>query len=866
VSTAIDRLTAALGSRYRLERELGAGGMATVYLARDLRHDRDVALKVLHPELAAALGAERFLAEIRVTANLQHPHILPLHDSGEADGFLFYVMPFVRGESLRDRLLRERQLPIAETVAIARDVASALDYAHRQGVIHRDIKPENILLHDGRPLIADFGIALAVSAAGGARMTQTGLSLGTPQYMSPEQAVGERTIDARSDVYALGAVVYEMLTGEPPFSGATVQAIVAKIMTEKPVPPSRVRDTVAPHVEAAVLTALAKLPADRFSSIAAFAAALIDPAAARPAIPAASPARGAHQPWRAAAIGLGTLAAVLAIGLALASRGRISDPTTRAPLVRFEVPLPDALDARKVVLTPDGTRLLLSTTTGVFAYTLADGRLTQFEIPGVKAVEDIDVSPDGSTLVFLESRSVKVMPLAGGPIRTIADRVLELRSGNDGFVYMTRGRQILRAPLAAGDAEELFKADSVFGELESPVPVPGGRGVLFALSKYAPAEVQIAALDLASRQAKLLSLPKMTIGAPVAVTPSGHLIYRAADALFAVRFDSRRLTISGSPERLMGIPNARWVSLRARAMTYIHRPWSTPVIVDRRGTRRSLANVPSNLWFSSAFVSPDGAMLAHQVIDAIAGRQDIWTYRMPDGPLTRLTSAEDAFYFTPRWTADGKSIRYVAVAKNAETMYTVPRDGGAAPSPVSLVAGELSYGIANHPDGRRIAFTDERGLVLAATGGQDSGVVISGPRSQPQYPHISPDGRWIAFTEQERDRFEVVVRSLDGGSARWQVSPRGGRSARWSRDGRTLYFTGSDSLHAAEWRASEPRVGAVRALFALGSIAPAGYDPLPEDTGFVMVAPNADERAKIVVLLNYVESLNALAAAGAKRD
>ena len=207
--------------------------MATVYLAQDLKHHRQVAIKVLRPELAAVIGAERFLAEIRTTANLQHPHILPLLDSGEADGFLFYVMPFVEGESLRDRLHREKQLPIDDAVRIATEVASALDYAHRHGVIHRDIKPENILLHDGQALVADFGIALAASKAGGARMTETGMSLGTPHYMSPEQAMGEREIDARTDVYALGCVIYEMLVGEPPFTGPTAQAIVAKVMTER---------------------------------------------------------------------------------------------------------------------------------------------------------------------------------------------------------------------------------------------------------------------------------------------------------------------------------------------------------------------------------------------------------------------------------------------------------------------------------------------------------------------------------------------------------------------------------------------------------------------------------------------------------
>src|SRR5687767_10429104 len=249
--------------------------MATVYLAQDGKHDRTVALKVLHPDLAASLGPDRFLREIKLAARLNHPHILPLHDSGDADGLLFYVMPYVEGESLRDRLNRERQLAVGDAVRITCEVGSALDYAHRHGVIHRDIKPENVLLHDGRALVADFGIALAASKAGGStRMTETGMSLGTPHYMSPEQAMGERDITARSDVYALGAIAYEMLTGEPPFTGPSAQAIIARVVTEHPRSLSSQRHTIPEHVEAAVLTALEKLPADRFATAADFVAAL----------------------------------------------------------------------------------------------------------------------------------------------------------------------------------------------------------------------------------------------------------------------------------------------------------------------------------------------------------------------------------------------------------------------------------------------------------------------------------------------------------------------------------------------------------------------------------------------------------------
>ena len=297
-AATFQRLSAALSGRYRLEREVGAGGMATVYLAEDLRHHRRVAVKVLKPELTEVLGAERFLKEIEVTANLQHPHILPLFDSGEVSAadpdssrgeppgpsFLFYVMPYVEGESLRARIVREKQLPLDTAIDLARQVAGALDYAHRHGVVHRDIKPENILIHDGQALVADFGIALAVSQAAGSRLTETGLSVGSPQYMSPEQATGERDIDARSDVYALASVLYEMLAGDPPFGGSTVQAIVARKLTGT-VPSLRpVRDTVSQNLDRVIAKALAKVPADRYSTMALFADALAQPAGGRRAL------------------------------------------------------------------------------------------------------------------------------------------------------------------------------------------------------------------------------------------------------------------------------------------------------------------------------------------------------------------------------------------------------------------------------------------------------------------------------------------------------------------------------------------------------------------------------------------------------
>jgi serine/threonine protein kinase/Flp pilus assembly protein TadD len=298
MSVLLDRLRGTLAGRYAVEREVGRGGMATVFLAQDLKHDRRVALKVLHPELAASLGPERFLREIKVAARLNHPHIVPLHDSGQAGDLLYYVMPFVEGESLRHRLNRERQLPLEDALQIARNVGAALDYAHRQGVVHRDIKPENVMLHEGEALVTDFGIAKAVTAAANENLTQTGSAVGTPAYMSPEQAAGDAELDGRSDVYSLGCVLYEMLAGTAPFTGPTAQAIMSKRFSETPPPVRAARAAVSESVETALTRALARVPADRFATASQFAQALAVPSGSTPpgsttATPAGHPAGGA---------------------------------------------------------------------------------------------------------------------------------------------------------------------------------------------------------------------------------------------------------------------------------------------------------------------------------------------------------------------------------------------------------------------------------------------------------------------------------------------------------------------------------------------------------------------------------------------
>ena len=428
-------LPSALDDRYIIERELGSGGMAVVYLARDRKLDREVALKVLRPELGAVLGGERFLAEIKISAKLDHPHILTLIDSGEADGFLYYVLPYVRGESLRDRLTREHQLGLDEAVSITRQVASALDYAHRQGLVHRDIKPENILLQEGEAMLADFGIALAVKEAGGNRLTQTGLSLGTPQYMSPEQATGDRGIDARSDVYSLAAVLYEMIAGEPPVSGASAQSMIAKLMTERPTHLRVLRDTVSEEMDAAVAKALSKTPADRFASAGEFVHAL----------EARNPVNDMRGDRHPRAIILAGVAAfiLVAIGAAVANSKRHTDGGP--PVLGRKTQLTSTGGVLAPAISGDGKQLAYlnkkCTTTGcIFSVVVQDvgGTTTRTILDGAAAGDRLEWSPDRRNLLFrgiIASRAgVYLLSALGGPARFLNTHVAEFYAGGDSLL------------------------------------------------------------------------------------------------------------------------------------------------------------------------------------------------------------------------------------------------------------------------------------------------------------------------------------------------------------------------------------------------------------------------------------------------
>jgi serine/threonine protein kinase len=562
-----ERFRTGLADRYRIERELGAGGMATVYLAHDVRHDRDVALKVLLPELAAVIGAERFLNEIKVTANLQHPHILPLFDSGEVAGFLFYVMPYIPGESLRARLDRERQLPVGEAVRIAAEAASALDYAHRQGVLHRDIKPGNILLHEGQALVADFGIALALRRAGGDRITQTGLSLGTPEYMSPEQASGDRDLDARTDVYSLGAVLYEMLAGEPPHTGPTVQAIIARALAEPVRPVRQLRETAPVALSATVDRALAKLPADRFTTAAEFADALTrggqspvngptpsGPSDRRRGEPRSS---GTRRPWRL----YGTIAGGVVLAAAGIVIGRATVRSAHAPPVtaHFVIDLPDGTsvdpsDLPAVAISPQGTLLAFvgETASGRRLYLRDLDGLEIRPLPGTEGALGPFFSPDGRWLGFFAGGKLAKIPVAGGARTVLADAALARGASwgaNDTILFTSApGTGLWEVPAAGGPAQVLTQLDLSTGERTHRLPdiVDQDRAALFTVRRGSQATFDDAEIDVwrfgpHERSAILQG------GSQARFVPTRDVAFVRANILYAVPVDPGTFETVGQP-------------------------------------------------------------------------------------------------------------------------------------------------------------------------------------------------------------------------------------------------------------------------------------------------------------------------------
>ncbi len=873
-----EELNVALSGRYRIERELGAGGMATVYLAHDVRHDRRVALKVLRPELSAILGAQRFLTEIKTTANLQHPHILSLFDSGEADGTVFYVMPYVEGETLRDRIKREHQLPVEEAVRIAREVLDALEYAHKQGIVHRDIKPENILLHGGHAMVADFGIALAASKTdGNSRMTETGMSLGTPHYMSPEQAMGEREITPKADIYALGCVLYEMLTAEPPFTGASAQAIFARVLTDEPRSITMQRRTVPPNVSAAVNMALQKLPADRFATAAQFAEALgaaefTSPATrARPAVSRAlleaSLAQRALRvaPWVLAAAGIAT-------STWFATRETDAPP---APVARFAIRFtPDVATGNPIqviAVSPDGSRIvfvgLAGGTTQLYTRTLDN--VAPSPVPGTQGAGSPFFSPDGRHVAFVAGSRLLKVALAGGPSLPIADVSQEFRGGTwneqDTIVYAD-DRGLMVVPSAGGKPALLLAADSS-STLRWPEFLPGGKTLLVGIHNGAfdrPAAVTIAnkavtRFDIVGGNPHYVRQGFMTLA--MLDEGTGGL---SMGTLVAVPFDAERLRVLGQAIPVTDSVQVGLVSRAAKlgvsrdgalafAAGIVGR--ASLVAVNRNGASRE---VSSELrFFANPRLSPDGRRIATGVF--AGGGSDIWIQDVASRTLTRLTVDRDAQ--RPVWTHDGRRVVFDRAASGGRDLAWIPADGSAPAESLLSVPGD-QVAAASTPDGRTLAIRQlVGGRRSVASVSMDSARVLrvlTTSDFDAHSPTLSPDGRWVAYVSLVSARSEVYVRPFPGSGGTWQVSTDGGTEPRWSPTGREIFFRIGDRMMSAAVRTEGTfSRGEVRELFrSTAASVPNGtnYDVTRDGQTFIMVQPKNVDDQNVVVLLNWFDN------------
>ncbi len=906
------RLTAALSDRYRIERELGQGGMATVYLAEDLKHKRKVALKVLKPELAAVLGAERFVQEITTTAALQHPHILPLFDSGSAgqgDGgteFLYYVMPFIDGETLRAKLDRETQLGVAEAVTISSEVADALDYAHRHGVIHRDIKPENILLHEGRPMVADFGIALAVSAAAGGRMTETGLSLGTPHYMSPEQATAEKEISARSDVYSLGSVLYEMLTGSPPHVGASAQQIIMKIVTEEAAPVTRLRKAVPHNVAAAVAQAIQKLPADRFESAAQFAGALRDPhfVGTAGATAASAGATGVGGAWNRLTMSVAALAAILAVVAAWAITTRPVAAPNR--VLRTVIALPDSVIlftptfGSRVAVSRDGSRMVVGGygSGGRQLWLRQSDRLDAVPIPGTSEAHAPFFSPDGTRLAFftVEPTVLKVVAFDGGPATVLADT--GLRSGRraqpaaavwgmDGAIYSGSLDGVIRIPEAGGRWTMASSLDTLADEKgHTPTDaLPNGRGLIMTVAHTPNTMVSlydVAVLDLQSGSHKILT--RAVYGRYVA--PGYLVVVRADGVMLAASFDPDRLELTGPLVALGSEVDASGGFLDFAvtddgSLLHVERPAgvnAAELIWVRRDGTVSPFDPGWHADFESVAFSPDGSQLAAGAFTRDGA--ELWIRQMPDGPQSRLTT-EGPINYRPTWMPDGKRVAFRTMnTATGRFEFVAKRADGIGPT--ELLASEqrsIATGVISADGQWRIYRSDAteggRGDILALRTGDSVPVPLVATPAEERYPALSPDGRWLAYRSDEGGSAEIWVRPFPNvNEGKFQVSLNGGTEPLWSHSGRELFYvTPGNELVAASVATSPAFVVTRReTLFAVPggvnrNIATAAYDITPDDSRFLMIRSQTPGLAgavvsstsgeRVILVEHWVEELKA---------
>jgi len=827
----LDRLKAALADRYAIEREIGSGGMATVYLAQDLKHERQVALKVLRPELAAALGPERFLQEIKIAANLHHPHVLPLYDSGEAEGFLYYVMPFVEGESLRDRLEREKQFAIDDALQVAREVADALSYAHAHGVIHRDIKPENILLESEHAVVADFGIARAVDAAGGERLTETGIAIGTPSYMSPEQAGGEKDLDGRSDLYSLGCVLHEMLAGQPPFTGPTVESLVHQHLSAEPPSVTTIRPSVPGWIAAALERSLAKTPADRFNPVAQFGEAI----SARTSVTAAdarpSPAASGGRRWLVPGFLAAALLVVIAVVLvrmvtdsAITIIASNIDHVTIDPGLEFQPAISPNGEEVAYVAGPIGNpRIIMRATRDV-----GTGG-------GVRLAEEFTGrswfpawTPDGTSVRFL------VCPLGtpwsglgcdwketgklGGPVRPVGipHDSASYAWSKDGTRVAFTVRDSIFATAIDQSEPELLGLHPFTGTLNhSLVWSPDGRMIAY-VNDNAAWRVSLNALGATiwvidsdgGEPIPVVADEHMNVS-PQWLPDSRHLLFVSnRDGPRGVYFvEVGREGARGSPRSVQGVisdPHSISVSANGRRLAYAKLPDAQNILsvgIPQAGAVSIKDAVPitaGSQIIETHSLDPSGDTIVFD--GTLRGNTDLYKQPVAGGDAIPLLDWPGHVY-SPRWSPDGAEIafHYLPSSSNRAQIFVMPMETG-VPYQLPAVGGDVTNPTWS-PDGLTIAFYawEQRRIWVISreqVGGEwQTPVQVTEFRCG--FPEWDPDGRslWCPGRDSTGARALVQVATdgeVLGRYGGWGEGPVMFALPRFSPDGSRIYFVGMD--------------------------------------------------------------------------
>ena len=864
-----DRLQQGLGGTYVIERELGGGGMSRVFVATDGALGRKVVVKVLRAELAEGLSVERFKREVRLAARLQHPHIVPLLAAGALDdGLLYYTMPFVEGESLRVRLDQAGALPVEQVVRILRDVASALAYAHRAGVVHRDVKPENILLGDGGAVVADFGIAKAISASrdgdgeGSTRhistLTAAGTSLGTPAYMAPEQAAGD-AVDHRADLYALGVIAYEMLSGEPPFRGRTAQQVMAAHATQEPEPLERRRATIPAALARVVRQLLAKNPADRPQSADDVVRELHDGALTAAAVTGPRYGWSRAAPWALAAI---------AMGVAFWAR---LQPTTAPRVTRFELVVADSerlrgtASGQTVAMSPDGSRLVYTggpeSSGQLFLRNLDE--LESKPIRGTDRAQSPEFSPDGRSVLFLTDGRLKRVELAGGAPVTVTDSGATAAWGESGIVFGRAAGLYWISP--QGGSVRLVASIRAVNGLQAfalPSPLPGGEAVLVMLRKPGTAvgNSHLAVVRLKDGQVTDLKVE----GVNPHYLSTGHVIFgRPEGRVYGMDFDLKHLRLSGPvvpliEDVIVNNGGATQVAIsREGTMAYRSGRFLRKVmLVDRRGVAAPLLQEAREYAFPK--LSPDGKRLA-VTIGASTLTSETWVFDTRTGTLTRLTNGGGE---RPEWTADGKSI--ITVRQDTITRLMIQAwDGAGTPAAYApLGRAVLEVSLPNGHAGflaARIGGGGQRDIWIAPVDSPSALHPFVATQADEFSPTVSPDGQWLAYVSNESGRYEVYVRSMMGQGGRVQVSTNGAVEPLWSPTGRELFYRAERKIIAARvtWSDGAARVqrdALFDDIYVSNGSAHVTYSVMPDGNHFVFLQ-SAGGEPKTIVTLNWFEDV-----------